>query len=384
MKNLKLGLLLFAVTLFALNCKPTDNPTPTVENGTGLNLNTDDALAKVEEADFDLNGVVLPASFAFDGPPILTQASTSKCVAFSGPYYILSLYNGVTKASPNNDKAASPEFAYANYKKLENGDCNKGCWMFDQGSTKGMATLLQADGTTSWNQMPFVDSKNCSVTNTALDAQAAVNKIGGFAELDAKEYNNINELKAWMYGGYPLWFAVPVDDGYFQKLGTATWTQSSGKTGNHAMTLVGWDDSRKAFKIANSWGENWGDQGYGWVDYDYFKTLISLTKTIGVLFPNDAQKPFFSKLSPGSCGRAGWGSLVVNNKRTEEIAIEISGVKSYNNTTAKNVDASERQFYKRIPTGDIKVKVYNATKTTLIKEYTASVTECNDVVVNVD
>ena len=256
--------------------------------------------------------------------------------------------------------------------------------MFDQGSTKGMATLLQTDGTTSWNQMPFVDSKNCSVTNAALDAQAAVNKIGGFAELDAKEYNNINELKAWMYGGYPLWFAVPVDDGYFQKLGTATWTQSSGKTGNHAMTLVGWDDSRKAFKIANSWGENWGDQGYGWVGYDYFKTLISLTKTIGVLFPNDAQKPFFSKLSPGSCGRAGWGSLVVNNKRTEEIAIEISGVKSYNNTTAKNVDASERQFYKRIPTGDIKVKVYNATKTTLIKEYTASVTECNDVVVNVD
>lgn len=39
----------------------------------------------------------------------------------------------------------------------------------------------------------------------------------------------------------------------------------------HAMMIVGYDDSRKAFRIQNSWGTTeWGDKGYIWVDYDHF------------------------------------------------------------------------------------------------------------------
>lgn len=35
---------------------------------------------------------------------------------------------------------------------------------------------------------------------------------------------------------------------------------------NHAVVLVGWDDLRGAWKVRNSW-KNWGESGYGWVDY---------------------------------------------------------------------------------------------------------------------
>lgn len=45
--------------------------------------------------------------------------------------------------------------------------------------------------------------------------------------------------------------------------------------GGHAVVAVGYDDSKTigdsvgALLIRNSWGTNWGEQGYGWLPYDY-------------------------------------------------------------------------------------------------------------------
>ena len=37
--------------------------------------------------------------------------------------------------------------------------------------------------------------------------------------------------------------------------------------GNHAVLLTGWDDAKRAWKIKNSWGTDWGNDGYLWVEY---------------------------------------------------------------------------------------------------------------------
>lgn len=36
---------------------------------------------------------------------------------------------------------------------------------------------------------------------------------------------------------------------------------------NHAVLLVGWDDSKQAWLIKNSWSDAWGDNGYAWIRY---------------------------------------------------------------------------------------------------------------------
>jgi len=36
---------------------------------------------------------------------------------------------------------------------------------------------------------------------------------------------------------------------------------------NHAVVIIGWDDSRQAWLIRNSWGEDWGDNGHMWLKY---------------------------------------------------------------------------------------------------------------------
>lgn len=41
--------------------------------------------------------------------------------------------------------------------------------------------------------------------------------------------------------------------------------------GGHAICIVGYDDSKKLFKFINSWSDEWGDKGYGYLSYQYMK-----------------------------------------------------------------------------------------------------------------
>jgi cathepsin L len=42
---------------------------------------------------------------------------------------------------------------------------------------------------------------------------------------------------------------------------------SSEPSVNHAVVIIGWDDSMQAWRIKNSWGPGWGELGFGWVQY---------------------------------------------------------------------------------------------------------------------
>jgi len=41
--------------------------------------------------------------------------------------------------------------------------------------------------------------------------------------------------------------------------------------GSHSVLLVGYDDSSAGFKFQNSWGAEWGDNGFGHIGYETFE-----------------------------------------------------------------------------------------------------------------
>jgi hypothetical protein len=56
-------------------------------------------------------------------------------------------------------------------------------------------------------------------------------------------------------------------------LSSHTTYNNVGQHAGHAMTIIGYDDNKGpngAFQVVNSWGEVWGDNGYVWIDYDFF------------------------------------------------------------------------------------------------------------------
>jgi len=55
--------------------------------------------------------------------------------------------------------------------------------------------------------------------------------------------------------------------------------EERGYRGGHAIVVVGYDDNRGAFKIINSWGTNWGNEGNGY----HYDVLVEFGKGKGLI-----------------------------------------------------------------------------------------------------
>ena len=52
------------------------------------------------------------------------------------------------------------------------------------------------------------------------------------------------------------------------------WSSRGTMMYSHACALVGYNDSKNAYLIQNSWGTSWGCNGKLWVDQDFFATIV--------------------------------------------------------------------------------------------------------------
>jgi C1A family cysteine protease len=97
----------------------------------------------------------------------------------------------------------------------------------------------------------------------------------------------LNRVKLNLQAGLPSMFGFTVYSSYTQASTTGEIPfPSSGdsRVGGHAVVAIGYNDKMKiknanpgakattgALMIRNSWGVGWGDNGYGWLPYEYVK-----------------------------------------------------------------------------------------------------------------
>lgn len=53
----------------------------------------------------------------------------------------------------------------------------------------------------------------------------------------------------------------------FQNYQSGIFEDQTAEPINHAITIVGWDDTKTAWLVRNSWSNAWGENGYAWVKY---------------------------------------------------------------------------------------------------------------------
>ena len=96
----------------------------------------------------------------------------------------------------------------------------------------------------------------------------------------------LSRVKTYLSAGHPAMFGFTVYSSIEQASGTGRipFPSSLDKIeGGHAVVSAGYDDRMKvknkyggeetsgAFLIRNSWGQGWGEAGYGWLPYDYLR-----------------------------------------------------------------------------------------------------------------
>ena len=87
--------------------------------------------------------------------------------------------------------------------------------------------------------------------------------------------NDVNQIKKCLKDGYPVSFGAALFSSFMSAETARTGVvrvpdvEREERVGGHAMTIIGHDDTKDAFLVANNWGETWGDGGCCWFPYEY-------------------------------------------------------------------------------------------------------------------
>jgi cathepsin L len=134
------------------------------------------------------------------------------------------------------------------------GSCSGGWWAYQYLIDKGSAK--EAD-------YPYLATKGTCKTGVQRPYKAAK---WGYVDGNV-EIPSVAAIKKALCDYGPLGVAVAVTSA-FQAYKSGVFNEGSTAQVNHGVTLVGWDDSKQAWRIKNSWGPGWGESGFMWIAYN--------------------------------------------------------------------------------------------------------------------
>jgi hypothetical protein len=209
-------------------------------------------------------------------PPVGDQGAQNSCVGWTLGYYIKSYLEGQEQGwsldGPTHQ--FSPAWVYnqrsAQLDATARGECaaDGGMTMYD-----GLR-ILQNRGAATLDDLPYSVSDPCSQPSSAVAQAAEPYRIADYGVIFSGQQNaDIQVLKSVLANGEVIAIAVPIYRSFYYVTASdpVVPVPSPGESmyGGHAMTVVGYDDSVGGFLTANSWGADWGLNGYCYLSYDF-------------------------------------------------------------------------------------------------------------------
>lgn len=278
--KIKITFFLFVLNLvaFALNAQ---------QNATGLIMDDsdyEDVLMKAPLVRGLYTTLPTNASLKRYCPIPGNQNPYGTCVGWATSYAARTILwakeHGYNNKQRITNHAFSPAYIYRSIvAPSDYPNCDRGAIISQALQTmKTRGTILKSDYNPSCpSTIPF-----------ALKNKAGKYKIDDFARLFGIYDDNttkINTTKKALSEDNPvvIGMIVPKANGKpssFNYVNSSLWTPTNSERANrrgggHAMCVVGYDDNKfgGAFEVINSWGTNWGNNGFFWIKYSDYALL---------------------------------------------------------------------------------------------------------------
>lgn len=215
----------------------------------------------------------LPSSLILQTPPVMYQGGEGSCLsmALTVQRNIEQYYSSSATSYSTSSNQMSPEFLF-NYTKVSSG-CGSGAAM---GSS---LEFLRNRGICTWSTLPYDIYNGCdtSIITTSMKSEALNFRLSKYNYLIPSDQAAI---KNSLYNKHPLTFTFQMDYNFYNATPGYIWNSRGTLMSTHAITIVGYDDTKRAYKAQNSWGTSWGDAGFIWIDYDFFPTVAGYCYTM--------------------------------------------------------------------------------------------------------
>jgi len=208
-------------------------------------------------------------------PKAQDQGELATCVGWSVGYAALSIQHAI-----NNDwrgqtdlitKYAFSSYFLFNQIKMGESGCGSGAFVdsaMNLLQTKGNLTALEYDQNIGdCSRLPTEEELEKASDNTIIDYLMLFKKeTPARIKIDKIKLSLLENKPAILGLMTPRSFVSP------KMRGAAMWQPKKSERGffGHALVVVGFDDAKNAFEVMNSWGEEWGENGFAWIDYEDF------------------------------------------------------------------------------------------------------------------
>ncbi len=229
----------------------------------------------------DEENAKLPRSVSYEAfcPTAGNQGETATTAAYATAYYLRTILENQALNSRDaetvNANRLSPDYLYQRCKSPDDTDCKNGIFLESALGilrTEGVPRL-QTAGSLACNQ---------AVSNSAI--QEAVNyRIADYKPLFGAKDSKLNKLRLLrktLADGTPVIIEFQAPESF--TLAKKVWTRVVNETIEMApyglaLCVIGYDDDLfgGAFRVVNSWGREWGDNGKCWIKYTDMPTFTT-------------------------------------------------------------------------------------------------------------